>query len=189
MPNRKKNKYSSILRALTCSLFISLCLIPTLAEGKEVYQEPAEFIKEVFGGQSPKPSMLAIIGERRKKVSEILDHPPSMLRTRYWREGSRSAWILEEIGKTKPITVGIVVDKSQIEDIRVLIYRESHGAEVRHSFFTQQFAGVKLDEETRLTETIDGISGATLSVYALKKLATLALYFDSEIRSKDEPTK
>lgn len=160
--------------------------MPSLAWCDKVYQEPAEFINEVFAGAPPKAAMLPIIGERRKVAAEILDHRPSSLRTRYWKVGNRSAWVLEEIGKTKPITAGIVVENGQIDDIRVLIYRESHGGEVRHSFFTQQFTGAALDQEKRLTETIDGISGATLSVYAMRKLAALALYFDREVKENEE---
>ena len=44
--------------------------------------------------------------------------------------------------------------------------------------------GSNLSETHRLTKTVDGISGATLSVNAIRKLAALALYFDREARSK-----
>lgn len=149
-----------------------------------MYQEPSEFISEAFQNEPPQPSVISIIGERRDQVAAILEHRPAMLRTRYWMKGGRSAWILEEIGKTRPITAGIVVQDGLIEDVRVLVYRESHGAEVRHSFFTNQFAGAGLDGENRLSQTVDGISGATLSVYAMRKLARLALYLDREARAE-----
>jgi len=108
------------------------------------------------------------------------------LRVRYHAEGQRTVWVLEEIGKYKPITVGISVSDGAIEKLQVLAYRESHGWEVKQDFFTRQFIGAKLSKKWRLDEDIDGISGATLSVRALKKLARLALYFDSVVQEKNQ---
>ena len=104
------------------------------------------------------------------------------LRIRYWGEGARTAWILEEIGKVKPITVGLVVNDDGLEKIRVLAFRESRGWEVRYPFFTDQFTGVGLMADHDLDRRIDGISGATLSVRALKKLARMALYLHEQTR-------
>lgn len=166
-----------------------MLLLPVTASSAfadKVYQEPKEFIAEVFPGEVPGPSMLRIVGERRRVASKILDHSPSMLRTRYWHKGNKTAWILEEIGKVKPITAGFVVENGQIKDVRILIYRESHGAEVRHNYFTQQFYGATVNKTQRLTKTVNGISGATLSVSAIKRLATLAVYFDQEARKTKE---
>ncbi|WP_069472977.1 FMN-binding protein [Candidatus Marithrix sp. Canyon 246] len=73
-------------------------------------------------------------------------------------------WILEEIGKKKPITTGIVINKGRIERFKVLIFRETRGWEVCYPFFTNQFKGNSLNNFSH----IDGISGATLSVRALK---------------------
>ena len=93
--------------------------------------------------------------------------------------------ILEEIGKDLPITVGLVINEGRLEKIKVLVFRESRGEEIRHSFFTDQFKGARLDDKGKLDRTIDGISGATLSVRAMKKLARLALYLDVEVRKQD----
>ena len=109
------------------------------------------------------------------------------LRVRYWREDRRTAWVLDEIGKDKPITTGFVIKQGRIERVRVLIFRESRGWEVRHSFFTDQFRDARLTEDRNLDRDIDGISGATLSVRAMKKLAALALYLDGELRAQDVP--
>lgn len=130
----------------------------------------------MFGGTAPAPRMLWITGETKAGVEDILGHGLGVLRLRYWAEDARTAWILEEIGKTQPITTGIVVDQGRIARISVLVYRESRGWEVRHSFFTDQFIGASLEENRELDRGIDGISGATLSVRALTKLARLALF-------------
>ncbi len=86
--------------------------------------------------------------------------------------------ILDEIGKTQPITTGFVVSGGRIEKVKVLIYRESHGFEVRRSSFTKQFKGASLDRSGKLNRRINNIAGATLSVRALTKLAGVALYLD-----------
>jgi len=64
--------------------------------------------------------------------------------------------------------------------MRVLIYRETHGHEVQYPFFRNQFKGLKLisGKRPKLNKSIDGISGATLSVNALTKLAKISLYLE-----------
>ncbi len=116
----------------------------------------------------------------RPRVNEIMGHAYRRLRVRYWRRDDRTAWILEEIGKVKPITTGVVVRAGALERVKVLIYRETHGWEVRHPFFTDQFKGLTLGNGKRLNERIDGISGATLSVSALTRLGALALYLHEQ---------
>jgi hypothetical protein len=160
-----------------------LCLLLAASTGlvaKGVYQEPAAFINEVFGDEPPAPGVLWITRALRDPVKEILGHSPGVLRLRYWGQGQRTAWILEEIGKEQPITVGLVVNANKLETLRVLEFRESRGWEVRHLFFTRQFNGAALTEDKQLDQPIDGISGATLSVRALKKLARLALYLHTQ---------
>lgn len=152
------------------------------AAAETIYQEPSDFVREAFSGLPPEVSILSITGKRREIITEILDHAPPILRTRYWMKGNRSVWILEEIGKTKPITAGFIVEDGHIQDVRILIYRESHGGEIRHDVFTDQFVGAALTDQRNLTKPIDGISGATLSVNAIRRLASLALYLDHEAR-------
>jgi len=116
--------------------------------------------------------------EQRAHIEQILGHSFSPFRIRYWGEGSRTGWIFEEIGKELPITVGVIVEDGHIIDLTVLEFRESRGGEVVYPFFTGQFTSAKLKagESHTLDKSIDGITGATLSVRALKKVATLALY-------------
>ena len=77
--------------------------------------------------------------------------------------------------------------RTALERIKVLEFRESRGWEVRHAFFTDQFRAARLTKDRNLDRDIDGISGATLSVRAMKKLAALALYLDGELRAQDVP--
>lgn len=162
-------------------LVLALVALINGTAAADVYQKPAEFINAAFAGDPPQPEKLWITGELRDKAEAILGHPPPVLRVSYWRRGLRTAWILDEIGKERPITAGFVIDKNRVDSVEVLIFRESRGGEIRHPFFTDQFAGIMLDNETLLTRTIDGISGATLSVNAIKKLTRLALLFHHQV--------
>jgi hypothetical protein len=166
-------------------LLIALCILSTNLLARGTYQEPEAFLAGVFTDSVPEPAVIWLTGERQKIIEAILGHRYSSLRVRYWQTGTRSAWILDEIGKEQPITAGIVVNESMLERIDVLAFRESRGWEIRYPFFTDQFRESRLDKEYQLDHQIDGISGATLSVRAMKKLAALALYLDAETRNRD----
>jgi hypothetical protein len=155
------------------------------AAARGVYQEPDEFLIETFAGATPEPKALWITPELKRDVAEILGHPPAAMRIRYWADGARTAWIVEEIGKEKPITTGVVVNDGAIERVKVLIFRETRGWEVRHDFFTAQFTGATLDEDRTLDRPIDGISGATMSVSAVTRLARVVLYLDRHVSASE----
>jgi uncharacterized protein with FMN-binding domain len=108
------------------------------------------------------------------------------LRVRYWRQSQKTAWILEQIGKEKLITVGLVIDNNQIQKVKVLSFRESRGWEVKEPFFLEQFYQIQLTERLQLNHSIDGISGATLSVRAIKKVSRLALFYHKYVMAKDK---
>lgn len=151
------------------------------ADAPDVKQD---FISNVFSDTPPMSQTLWLNRAQKKDAKKILRHDYGALRVRYWKDEERTVWVLDEIGKYKPITVGLVINDGSIEKLSVLAYRESHGWEVKHDFFTHQFIGAKLSPNWKMDQGIDGISGATLSVRALKKLARLALYFDQEVNGK-----
>lgn len=155
---------------------VVFCLLLPKPLVAEVYQPPADFVRDVFDGQPPNPSMLWITKRLKPGIHDILGRDLGVLRIRYWGVDGRTVWILEEIGKEQPITTGIVVNRGAIEQVKVLVFRESRGWEVRYPVFTDQFKHGKLNDEQRLDQKIDGITGATLSVRAVNKLARLALY-------------
>ncbi|MGD8934699.1 MAG: FMN-binding protein [Gammaproteobacteria bacterium] len=163
-----------------------LTLISASAVAGGVYQEPDAFIAEVFADKPPKPEVIWPDKALKAQMKDILGHDYKGLRIRYWRQGQRTAWILDEIGKDKPITTGFVINQGRIERVRVLIFRESRGWEVRHAFFTDQFDQATLTRNTELDRTIDNISGATLSVRAVTKLSRIALLLDQAVSSQQE---
>ncbi len=147
-----------------------------------VYEVPAAFVADAFAGRPPVPRIYRLDEAAQAAVIEILGHRYPAMRMRYWMDGSRSAWVLHEVGKEEPITVGIVVDNHRIERVKVLEFRESRGDEVRYPFFTRQLEGAGINDDRQLDRGIDGISGATLSVRALTRLSRLALYLDGAVR-------
>lgn len=173
--------------ARTFLLLITL-LLASFALAGGTYQSPEKFLDEVFDGKPPSPAMLWLNEDIKNNAQEILGHRYPGLRLRYWLTDNRTAWILEEIGKDKPITVGLVINDNTLESIKVLVFRESRGWEVRYPFFTDQFNGTGLTDGHKLDRHIDGISGATLSVRALKKLARLALYLHNTVTAPNDST-
>lgn len=166
--------------------FLSLVTSSNLIAGG-VYQKPEDFINQIFNNEPPKAQVLWLNKDLKSQIAEILNHKYKGLRVRYWQQKNasdhKSVWILDEIGKEKPITTGIVVNNGKIELVKILVFRESRGWEVRHDFFTNQFKQAELKNKQQLNVNIDNISGATLSVRAVRKLATIALLLDQHIKS------
>ncbi len=136
---------------------------------------PEAFLRSAFDDTLPAPQALFLAADVRARVERVLGHRTPLLRVRYWRRGARTVWILDEIGKEQPITTGIQIDGGRINQVRVLKYRESRGAEVQRESFTAQFREARLSGEDMLDRRIDGITGATLSVRALTRQARMAL--------------
>ena len=170
-----------IKRAQLSLLLLIVGVVPASAADEQIYLTPDAFLAEAFATPPP-PSMLWITAEIQPDIEKILGHPPPRLRQRYWKDGEKTAWILEEIGKEEFITAGFVVANDRIEKTRVLIYRESRGMEVRYPAFLKQFEGTQLAEKQRLSKRIDGIAGATLSVWAMERMARAALYFHRHVQ-------
>ena len=148
------------------------------------YMTTTEFLETSFPEGAPGASTLWIKGDLRQSIESILGHPFGALRLRYWHDGTTSAWVLEEVGKELPITIGVSVEAGEIRDVRILEFRESRGWEVRYPFFTDQFMSAKLRADGRLDRDIDSISGATLSVSAVTRIARIALVLHEKIDQK-----
>lgn len=134
-----------------------------------------QFLVGAFGGEPPAPRKLWLSGEQREVVAGIVGHTVG-LRISYWQSHQRSAWILDEIGKEQPITIGVIVERDKLVDVSILAFRESRGGEVRYPFFTHQFIGLGLTpDNNKLNGPIDGVSGATMSVGAVTRAVTAAL--------------
>ncbi len=166
------------MRIISISVWLMIAL-PAFADAsgpaETAYEDPDDFVAAAFAGSPPAPKALWIDAELREALQAALGHRPTGLRVRYWGQDGRTVWVLDEIGKHRPITSGVVINQGAIEDIRVLVFRESRGWEIRHAFFTRQFRDARLTSAGKLSEPIDGITGATLSVRAMQRIAKAAL--------------
>lgn len=138
------------------------------------YMTKQEFLDQAFAGQEPAWEMLRLNRELKAQVKSILGHAYKGSRIRYWHNGSRTAWIVDEIGKEYPITMGMVVENNALVSVNILVYREERGGEVHQEFFTRQFIGARKQDDG-ITHQIDNITGATLSVDAVTRVAELVL--------------
>ncbi len=165
---------------MSCTFAIALFTLINIANAKGVYQTEEDFLQEVFSGKVPDQKRLILKSKLRDPIEKILNHPYSGMRIKYWQNNNQTAWILEEIGKEYPITFGLVVSNGKIAKAKVLIFREIRGWEIKYPAFTRQFKGATFDGE-KLDRTIDGVSGATLSVWAMTKIAKIALILDAYV--------
>ena len=140
-----------------------------------------EFLNQSFDDDVPEVKTIWLKGTLKSDVRKTLGHDYPALRIRYWLKGGRSVWILDEIGRDKPITMGFAIESSQLVSVRVLVFRESRGDEIRLPSFTRQFDGSALVNKHQLDRHIDGISGATLSVNAVRILAAVALQLANHV--------
>jgi len=194
-PGRTPGSFT--IPALTClilALLVSISPPATARQGRFYTLE--DFLAAYLTPEPTTAETLWLTPDLRRQAEAVLGHRFPALRLRYWRNGERSAWILDEIGKEMPITMGVVVNDNRIENLVILEYRESRGGEITYPFFTRQFQQLGLTADggdsvqhkvAALDGQIDGITGATLSVRAATKVATLALLLHRQVFSDRPP--
>jgi len=171
---------------MKCSKWLLLLLAAAALAETELpagpYLKVDDYLASAFPDGAPETRVLWVAGDLRASIEATLGHRFASLRVRYWYDGVTSAWVLNEIGKERPITVGVTVRDDSIVNIRVLEFRESRGWEVRYPFFTDQFRNLRMAGNGHLSSKIDGITGATLSVAAVKRIAKAALVFHGHLK-------
>lgn len=180
------------MRSFLFILFSLLMLSPSLLWAKgtaieENYLKAEDYISAALGKKQEKSKVIWITKDIKPDIRMILRKKIFPLRYRYNRDGNRTVWIVNVVGRTMPITAGITIDDGRIIDLTVLTYRESRGSEIRFPAYSNQFNDVKLNEKLRLSKPINGISGATMSTNAMKKASRLALYLHNKVLEKDVP--
>lgn len=173
--------FSSPYRRIFLTLLIcAACLGKTpSAQAFELYktfQTPDLFLAEVFNNDVPAVKVLMLNGQAQQQISAVFNRPFPQQRVRYWEKGGMSAWIFDDIGKEGyvPTTCGFVVENAQIKQAKVLIYRESRGEQVGEDAFLNQLKGAKA-AGNKLDVQVDNITGATLSVKMMERMARTAL--------------
>jgi len=92
---------------------------------------------------------------------------------------SHYAIIDNSLGKSMPITFLVVfTTNGEIKYAQIVKYREPYGGEISSLSWTSQFMGMSNESEFNVGETIDGISGATISTHSVTKgIHKLSLLF------------
>ena len=164
------NKYT-ILTVL--SLFFVVFSYPSSSDDALLSKE--QFIEVAFGNKEALKGKLRFKDEVKTAAQKIMGNKYKKVLMRYWIEGNRTAWILNRIGKVKPITAGFIIEDCKVVSVHVLVYRESHGWEIKYPSFRDQFGGIGMQKNLKLDKSIDGISGATMSVSSMRIMTRLAL--------------
>jgi len=135
------------------------------------------FLNTHFENNTPKPQRIWINKDKQKEIKSKINPNKIKLSYRYWNNNENTVFILDEIGKERDITTGILIKNNTIKTVEVLVYRESRGGQVQNPRFTQQY--YQKNQQSNLAKEIDSISGATLSVNALNKQVKLALLLNN----------
>lgn len=170
-------------------LFIIISIYSSWASAQGEYLSQESFLTKAFFDQIPVTKSVWLKGNLKQEVKSLLGHKYKKIRIKYWRHDRKSAWILEQIGKDEPITAGFVIENNHIQQSYVLQFRESRGWEVRRKAFNDQFVMAKLTSDNKLSEHIDGITGATLSVNAMIRMSKLALFLHQQVIEQNEKNK
>lgn len=146
----------------------------------KTFQTPEGFLAEVFDGAPPAPAVLNIGQAEQARISPVFGRNFPQSRVRYWAKDGKTAWIFDDIGKEGyvPTTSGFVVVDGMLDHLRVLIYRESRGEQVGEPSFLQQLIGARANGSD-IDKPVDSISGATLSVLMMKRMARTAIELDA----------
>jgi hypothetical protein len=187
-------------RAALLAVFLLMAPPPARAETPvpempvTVYQDVDGALRETFPDAERFDCETRILdGAQRAALEKTLGGPvadDTVQVHRAWRDSTVLVGygvVSEEIGKYRPITflVGTTPELA-VARVTVLVYRESHGADVRKARFLNQYRGKDLDDPIRLNRDIINIAGATLSVrslnFGVKKVLGMLTAFYGDAR-------
>lgn len=149
----------------------------------KTFQTPEAFLAEVFLGAAPPPQVLQLGAAEQQRIRSVFEREFPQRRVRYWQADDRTVWVFDDIGKEGyvPTTCGFVIRDGAVEHLRVLVYRESRGEQVGEASFLDQIRGARAQGQA-LDRPVDNISGATLSVEMMQRMARTAIELDSLLR-------
>ncbi len=160
-------------RALV-ALFTWLSLVSAAWGQETAFLKPAEALKILFkDSKEVYKEEKALTAAQLEEIKRLLGYdPPSRSYTFYLGKTGETvdgyALIDEQIGKVLPITfITRINPDGKVAAVEIMVYRESHGGEVAHRRFLNQFKQKGLNDELRLHGNIVNISGATLSSQGL----------------------
>ena len=158
------------------SLFlIIIMLIIHNNTAAKLSEEESTFLSLKFNDEIPPKKRLIIKKESQELIQKIMGDRYNKRIFSYWEKDESTIWILNSIGKYKPITASFIVKDCKIKTAHVLVYREQIGYEIKYPSFLLQFTDAQLNSKMKLNVKVDNISGATLSVNSMKRMAKASL--------------
>ncbi len=158
------------------TLLLIIATISTSAFSEEIADKNRFLMYGLDVKELPGHSYIIINEEIQGNIKKILKDTYHLPIIKYWKAGNKVGFVLEAIGKHEFITTGYIVENNKIIDAKVLVYRENYGYEIEHDYFLDQIRGNSVKKNGKLVKSIANISGATLSVKAMRKLSKLSLY-------------
>lgn len=144
----------------------------SLEEGlKTVFPEADDYVREERDlTRAEYSQMLELLG------GQPLPGPPVVYKAKKGKEIQGYAVVLDEIGKHKPITfmVGVTAE-GEVNDLLVMVYRETRGGEIKRKRFLRQFHEKDLSHPLDIRKDIQHVTGATLSSRAATVVVRRAL--------------
>jgi Na+-translocating ferredoxin:NAD+ oxidoreductase RnfG subunit len=173
-------------------------IVPAPVHGAQTYLREADAARAIFpeGTASPRKSLelsdadLAAISRALGRRVDTRSYAYLDVTTEKGTAGV--IFILEVIGESQPITfaVGVTPDGA-LQDIQVMVYRETQGEAIQEKRFRKQFAGKRLKDPIALDKDIDAISGATISsrsaTFAAHKGLLLAEVLRGRVHASAKP--
>lgn len=183
----------------TVLLFAVALLTPALAvaqgpdgpESIQVYLTPDQALREAFpDADTVRTEVHALTADLKGRAERRLGWriEESEVRVHLGYRGGQClgyAVIAEQVGLYRPITFLVKVGlDGRVEDVWIMVYRESRGGEIKRKRFLSQYEGKGAKDPIRLNRDIIGITGATLSVRAVSAGVKRAVTLIDEIYPK-----
>ena len=135
------------------------------------------------------PLSVDLPADARARLAEIA-RPPGARDPRAWRAtaGAKTLgtfYVDAVIGKQDYIDYALAVDPAgRVLRLEVLVYRETHGWEIRNDRWRSQFAGKTAQDPVAINADIANISGATLSSRHVSDGVRRLLAIDAILRTR-----
>jgi Na+-translocating ferredoxin:NAD+ oxidoreductase RnfG subunit len=172
------------MKITTFTIILAL-LVARSAAADHVFLRPADAPRAMFPSATAAPRQSLELSDAEadavgKAIGRKLDtRSYPYLDVRDDRGTLGAIFLLDVIGQSQPISFAVAVtSEGTIQDVRVLVYRETHGDEIEDRRFRKQFVGKALRDPIALGKDIDAISGATISsrseAFAVRKALALS---------------
>ena len=87
----------------------------------KLLEEETTFLSTQFNNEIPKKKRLIIKKDTKVLLQKIMGDKYNKRIFSYWQKDNSTIWILNSIGKYKPITAGFVIQDCKIKSSHVLV--------------------------------------------------------------------